>query len=125
MVDVDDDDKSGVRVWGELVRPVTAAARTERDSMLFSLDNQCRGGKSEWGEMVVMMRTRGEMVDEHATRVFVSRRPAFESIVHSLLKPDQHLPTRDPANVPFTPSLARSVSVRARVTRKEIKEIRG
>lgn len=48
MVDVDDDDKSGVRVWGELVRPVTAA-RTERDSMLFSLDNQCRRGKSEWG----------------------------------------------------------------------------
>lgn len=63
-VDVDDDDKSGVRMWGELVRPVTAA-RTEWDSMLFSLDNQCRRKKSEWGEMVVMMRTRGEMVDEH------------------------------------------------------------
>jgi hypothetical protein len=67
MVDVDDDDKSGVRVWGELVRPVTAAARTERDSMLFSLDNQCRReSRSGETEMVMMMmRTRGEMVDEH------------------------------------------------------------
>jgi hypothetical protein len=72
MVDVDDDDKSGVRVWGELVRPVTAA-RTERDSMLFSLDNQCRRKKSEWGGMVVvMMRTRGEMVDEHYTSLCIS-----------------------------------------------------
>jgi hypothetical protein len=74
MVDVDDDDKSGVRVWGELVRPVTAAARTERDSMLFSLDNQCRReSRSGEAEMVVMMmRTRGEMVDEHYTSLCIS-----------------------------------------------------